>query len=458
MRVISKLQGYFFAVAMCILATILSSITGAPSSCFHLTIVICSLYAGRNAGMLSVALSILCFDYFFLAPRFQFAVERSTYPRFAAFIGTAICISLVIEAKRRGDRARREVEEQHRVICETASDGVLSVGHHGQVLLVNSSASAIFGHPASGMIGQPITLFVPQFDVGNMSTVIETIGIRMDGTEFVAEISTGKVASNSKCSLVVFVRDITERKRAENALRASESYLAAAQRISRTGSFVWDVSSGNIVWSAETFRIAGVDPSLKPTLELIYERVHPQDRSSVKKIIEVSSKRGLDLDFEHRFVLPDGSIRFVQVLGKAVLDSLGRLEYIGATMDVTSSKIATESLQKMEKRLARASQIATLGEVSASIAHEINQPLTAIIANAHMCFDSLSSDRVDIADAQALAREILDCSYHASEVIQRMRKLYKGGTFENVSLDINEVIKEVLDLIRSEAFSKVPPL
>ena len=445
------MQGYLFAVAMCVLATILSTITGAPSSCFHLTIVICSLYGGRNAGMLSVALSILCFDYFFLAPRFQFAVEHSEYPRFVAFIGTAICISLVIEAKRRGDSARQEVEEQHRVICETALDGVLSVGHHGQVLLVNSSASAIFGYPAGKMIDKPLTLFVPQFGDESMSTVVETMATRMDGTEFVAEISTGKVASNSMCSLVVLVRDITERKRAENALRASESYLAAAQRISRTGSFGWDVSGGNIVWSAETFRIAGIDPNLKPTLELIYERVHPEDRASVKKIIETSSQRGLDLDFEHRIVLPDGSIRFVQVLGKAVHDRLGRLEYIGAAMDVTSSKIAAESLQKMEKKLARASQIATLGEVSASIAHEINQPLTAIIANAHMCLDSLSSDQVDMADAQALAQEILDCSYHASEVVQRMRKLYKGGTIENVPLDINELIKEVLGLIRSEA-------
>jgi PAS domain S-box-containing protein len=393
----------------------------------------------------------LCFDYFFLAPHFQFAVEHSEYPRFAAFIGTAVCISLVIKAKQRGDRARREVEEQHRVICETALDGVLSVGHHDEVLLVNSSAAAMFGYPADEMTDRLVTLFVPQFHAGNKSTVVEMTGNRSDGTEFVAEISIGNVASSSKCRAVVFVRDITERKRAENALRTSESYLAAAQRVSRTGSFGWDVSSGNVVWSAETFRIAGVDPNLKPTLELIYERVHPEDRSSVKEILEASSKQGLDLDFEHRFVRPDGSVSFVQVLGKAVRDRSGRLEYIGAAMDVTASKTATESLQKMEKRLTRASQIATVGEVSASIAHEINQPLTAIIANAHMCFDSLSSDHVSIADARDLAREILDCSYQASEVVQRMRKLFKGGPFEDVPLDINEVIKEVLNLIRSEA-------
>jgi PAS domain S-box-containing protein len=450
-EMISRFRSCFFAIVVCIFANILSWVTGAPSSCFHLAIVICSLYGGRSAGILSVGLSILSFDYFFLAPRFQFFVEHSAYPRFIAFIATAVCINLVIEAKQRGDRARREVEEQHRVICETTLDGVFSVGHQDQVLLANTSAAEIFGYPATEMIGQPITRFIPQFNGGKKSLVEEMTGVHMDGTEFVAEVSTGSVASSNKCAAVVSVRDITERKRSENALRTSESYLAAAQRVSRTGSFGWDISSGDIVWSEETFRIAGIDPHSKPTLELIYERVHPEDRSVVKEALEASSRLGVDLDFEHRFVLPEGSVKFVRVLGKAVRDKTGRLEYIGAAMDVTANKTAAESLQKMEKKLARASQIATLGEVSASIAHEISQPLTAIVANAHMCFESLSEESVNIGDAQALVQEILDCGYHASEVVQRMRSLFKGGTFEKISLDINEVIKEVFNLIRSEA-------
>ena len=168
------------------------------------------------------------------------------------------------------------MEEQHRLISETAIDGVLSIGPDGRVLLVNSSATEIFGYSLSEMIGQPITHFVPRFCGEVSSSVIEMKGVRKDGTEFVAEVSLGKVATNSRCAAVAFVRDITERKRAENALRTSESYLAPAQQLSHTGSFGWDVSSGNIVWSDETFRIAGVDPAVKPTLHLIYERTHPE--------------------------------------------------------------------------------------------------------------------------------------------------------------------------------------
>jgi hypothetical protein len=118
---------------------------------------------------------------------------------------------------------------------------------------------------------------------------------------------------------------------------------------------------------------------------------------------------------------------------------------------IKDRKVVRESLQKMEERLARAAQIATLGEASASIAHEINQPLTAIIANAHMCFDSLSIDPVAIVDARSLVQEILDGGYHATEVVRRMRALFKGGTIEKAPLDMNEVVREVTSLIRSEA-------
>jgi PAS domain S-box-containing protein len=269
-------QRYSFALAICIGAEILSWITGVPSSCFHLAIVICCLFGGESAGLLATGLAISSFDYFFLPPHFHFAVEHSVYPRFAAFITTAVAINLVIAAKLRADRARREVEEQHRLISETAIDGVLSLGPDGRVLLVNSSATGIFGYSLSEMIGQPITHFVPRFCGEVSSSVIEIKGVHKDGREFVAEVSLGKVATNSRCAAVAFVRDITERKRAENALRTSESYLAPAQQLSHTGSFGWDVSSGNIVWSDETFRIAGVDPAVKPTLHLIYERTHPE--------------------------------------------------------------------------------------------------------------------------------------------------------------------------------------
>jgi C4-dicarboxylate-specific signal transduction histidine kinase len=118
---------------------------------------------------------------------------------------------------------------------------------------------------------------------------------------------------------------------------------------------------------------------------------------------------------------------------------------------IEDRQAARQALQKIEQRLARAAQVATLGEASASIAHEINQPLTAIIANAHMCFESLSNDPTDVNEARSLVQDILDSGYHATDVVQRMRALFKSGPFQKAPLDINEVVNEVFRLMRSEA-------
>jgi PAS domain S-box-containing protein len=453
----SKLQKYCFVLAMCGGAAMLSWSLGAPSSCFHLAIVVCCLYGGERAGLLATGLAILSFDYFFLPPHFSFLVEHSAYPRIAAFIATAVCINLVIAAKQRGDRARREVEAQYRVISETALDGVLSTDQQGRVLLVNSSATTMFGYAATEMIGQPITCFVPESCSEVSSSVTEMTSAHKDGTQFVAEVSFGKVAANSKCAAVVFVRDISERKRNELDLRRSEAYLTEAEHMSHIGSWAWNPATRvNTYWSAEMYRIHQRDP-LRGPLSFEEKRAlrPPEDWANFMEALERSIRDKVDLDSENRLVFPDGSIKYIRVLGHPVINAAGEVvELFGITIDMTEqqhARVARDALQKVEARLARASQIATLGEISASIAHEINQPLTAIIANAHMCCDSLASDCVNVADARSLIREVLESGYHAAEVVQRMRTLFRGGTFERTNLDMNEVAREVINLIRSEA-------
>ena len=145
--------------------------------------------------------------------------------------------------------------------------------------------------------------------------------------------------------------EVTERKQAEEALRRSEAYLAEAQRLSRTGSFGWRVSNGEILWSEETFRIFQYDRTTKPTVELIVQRSHPEDRALVQQTIERASQDGKDFDFEHRLLMPDGSIKHLRVLGHAERDKLGEHQFVGAVMDVTAAKEAEERIRQNEREL-----------------------------------------------------------------------------------------------------------
>jgi PAS domain S-box-containing protein len=151
--------------------------------------------------------------------------------------------------------------------------------------------------------------------------------------------------------------DIDERLGAEEKLRRTEAYLSEAQNLSHTGSFGWDVSSGEIYWSPETFRIFEYDRTIKPTLELALQRVHPDDREFLEQIIARASEIRTNLDFEHRLQMPDGSVKHLRILARALHTSPGDLEFVGAVTDVTAAKQAEEALRRSEGYLAEAQRL-----------------------------------------------------------------------------------------------------
>ena len=244
--------------------------------------------------------------------------------------------------------------------------------------------------------------------------------------------------------------DIEDRKRAEEALRRSEGYLAEAQRLSRTGSFGWNVFTGELFWSEESFRIFGYDRAIKPTLQLVLQRVHPDDLVFVQERVRRVSEEGKDWNLEHRLLMPGGAVRHLHVMARASRDESGNLEFIGAVMDVTTTKRAEDELHRARADFAHVARVTTLGELTASIAHEVNQPVAAMKINANAGLRWLATQPPDLGEARQALGGIIEEATRAREVIDRIRALASKAPPRNDRLDVNDIVRDVIALTRSE--------
>jgi PAS domain S-box-containing protein len=252
--------------------------------------------------------------------------------------------------------------------------------------------------------------------------------------------------------------DIEDRKRAEEALRRSEGYLADAQKLTRTGSWAWNVATRQgVYWSLENYRLFGFDPEGGiPSDEVLYQRIHPEDRDRVgRETILENLDEGAHFDVDFRIVLPGGAIKYVRSTGHPVCNTSGDLvEYVGTSIDVTERKRADEErerLRQVQADLAHLSRVTTMGELTASLAHEIRQPISAAVMNAKTCLRWLGRDEPDVAEASEAASRLVNDVTRAADIIGRISSLFKKGALQRELVDVNELIQEMIVLLRSEA-------
>jgi len=212
----------------------------------------------------------------------------------------------------------------------------------------------------------------------------------------------------------------------------------------------------SVYWSQENYRLFGFDPEGGiPSDEAFYQRIHPEDQDRVRR--EVFLERpdeGSHFDVEFRIVLPDGAIKYVRSTGHPVRNISGDLlEYVGTSIDVTERKRADEERERLRQAqadLAHVNRVTTMGELTASLAHEVNQPIAAAITNANTCTRWLAADTPNLEEARAAAMRIVKDGTRAAEIIKRVRLLFKKGSPERELVDLNEVVRDMIVLLRSE--------
>jgi PAS domain S-box-containing protein len=233
-------------------------------------------------------------------------------------------------------------------------------------------------------------------------------------------------------------------------LQSREMYLAEAEQLSHTGSFGWDSSSGKIYWSVETFRIFEFELGAEVTVDAILERTHPEDRATLQQFFARVARARTTFDVEHRLLMRDGSVKYLRVVGRPATDYGEGCEFVGAVQDVTQHRMSEEALATARSELAKVARATSLGVLTASIAHEVNQPLSGIITNAGTCLRMLSADPPNIDGARETARRTIRDGNRASDVITRLRTLYSKKDPSPDLMDLNEAAREVMALSLSD--------
>ncbi|SAK57514.1 ATPase [Caballeronia catudaia] len=378
-------------------------------------------------------------------------------------IGTTAVLSL------RNQATTTKMQEQLELL-NLAHDAIVAHDMNDRITFWNRGAEGLYGFPANEAIGQPIqrmtqsTSPVPPAQIhaellrsGRWDG--EITRVRHDGSEIViaSRAALLRDAKGLPRAVLATSNDITQRKRMEaelqrqrDALKRSEAFLLDAQRLSRTGSIATRLPAGTMWWSDEAYRIFDYPRDMTPSIDAILARAHADDIEIVRGAHQAAESGVCEIDVEHRLLLPDGSVKHVHfVAHRASTESDGD-EYVGALMDVTETKLAQEALARSTAELAHVTRVTMLGELAASIAHEVTQPMAAIVTSGGAGLRWLDRAQPEIAEAQQSITQMIRDAKRASEVIARIRAMAKKRDSQPARLDVNEIVGETIELVRRE--------
>ena len=386
---------------------------------------------------------------------FRFGIRTGT-----SSAGTT-CSSTSTSANAAEQELRRS-EARKAAILDSALECIVTIDHEGCITEFNPAAERTFGYRRAEVLGRQLAdVIIPPALRGRhrqgfarylatgearvLGRRIEMTAVRADGSEFPTELAITRIPLDGPPSFTGYLRDITERKQSEEELRRSAAFLAEAQQLSRVGSFSWRLATDEIMWSEQLYRIFEIDRDVRVTFEAI-------GIESTQKTSPRSRNRSSDRAATAAMCNSTSGCRCRTARSSTVhvvahcRDDRGQLEYIGAVQDVTQRRLSEVAHAKVRSELAYVARATSLGVLTASIAHEVNQPLAGIITNASTCLRMLGADPPDVDGARETARRTIRDGNRASDVITRLRALFSKKGFTLESLDLNEATREVIAL------------
>jgi PAS domain S-box-containing protein len=358
----------------------------------------------------------------------------------------------------------RASEERWRLVFENSTLGIMLIDHDQHFMATNRALHTMIGYTAQELQKlSPVDLVaedereatshrLAELRTGERANYeVVTRYRRKDSSSIWVNtfLSTIPGSKNSPPLHIATAIDITDRHKAESELRRFATYLAEAEKLSHTGCWAVNTKTGELFWSQEEWRIFGLQPeTTKLSYQVFLDLVHPEDRAALEEnsLRAVRNKEPYDVLF--RAVLRDGTIKHLHTVGKPQIEESGAVvEYIGVTMDETERVRANAAMHEAQAELARVARFTTIGELIASIAHEIKQPLGAIVTNGSAGLRWLERAAPDCDEARAAFTRIVNDGRRADEVIESIRAVFRNVDQEKSPVDINKLIRDMLGLM-----------
>ena len=367
--------------------------------------------------------------------------------------------------------ARSNGERDFRALLDAAVDAIIVIDGGGVIEEFSLAAERVFGYAAEEIIGRNVRELMPEpyqsehdgylerYARTHQPRIIgigrEVVARRRDGSLFPAELAVGQVADEEPMRFVGFIRDITKRKDAEEQLKRSESELHLAQELANLGNYVVHIHGDEPdYFSAQLYRIFGVpaDGERVSRDDFFGQWVHEADRSRVVEAFSRMDASGVPLDVEYQVSLRDGRTRHIHHIAQAVQDANGRVtKHVGTMHDVTDRRHAEDEARQLQDRLTHFSRLSTMGEMAAGLAHEINQPLSAIATYAQASQRFLKQPEPDIDEVVAALEQINAQALRAGEVIRRLRQFVKNREVKREAVDCSRLLDDLRTLAETDA-------